>query len=135
MPGGIRRGAGRKPVVIDLVELEKLCSLQCTDEEIGAFFGVTTRTIELRRKQPKFAEVMARGHAKGRISIRRAQTKLLEAGNAALCIWLGKALLGQREVTPVELSGPNGNPLRISLEALDAVITRARERASTSSSR
>lgn len=67
MSGGHRRGAGRKPVQIDLVELEKLCALQCTDEEIAHFMGVVTRTIESRRKQPEFAEVMKRGRAKGRM--------------------------------------------------------------------
>jgi hypothetical protein len=38
MPGGKRIGAGRKAVKIDLGELEKLCSLQCTDEELAAWF-------------------------------------------------------------------------------------------------
>ena len=37
---------------IDLVELEKLSGMQSTDEEIAAWFGVTTRTIERRRKSP-----------------------------------------------------------------------------------
>ena len=44
---------------IDLGELEKLCSLQCTDEEIAAWFKVTTRTIERRRKVQAFRDVMA----------------------------------------------------------------------------
>jgi hypothetical protein len=39
MPGGVRPGAGRKPAQIDLVELAKLCALQCSDEEIAAWFG------------------------------------------------------------------------------------------------
>ena len=34
---------------IDLNELEKLSQLQCTDEEVAAWFGVSTRTIERRR--------------------------------------------------------------------------------------
>ena len=58
-------------VEIDLAELEKLSSLQCTDEEIAAWFGVSTRTIERRRLEPDFGEVMQRGKAKGRISVRR----------------------------------------------------------------
>src|SRR6266446_9872708 len=95
MPGGTRPGAGRKMVNIDLVELEKLCGLQCTDEEIAAWFGVATRTIERRRKNPKFAAVMDRGKAKGRISVRRMQMKLLEQGNATMGVWLGKNILGQ----------------------------------------
>jgi hypothetical protein len=122
MNGGSRPGAGRKPAKIDLTELEKLCSLQCTDEEIAAWFGVSTRTIENRRKQPKFAEVMSRGKAKGRISVRRAQMKLLESGNSVMGVWLGKQLLGQRDLTPIELSGPNGQNLQFSLEAIDALI-------------
>src|SRR6266851_1007653 len=135
MPGGTRPGAGRKMVNIDLVELEKLCSLQCTDEEIGAWFGVSTRTIESRRKQPQFSEVMNRGKAKGRISVRRAQMKLLESGNGTMGVWLGKQLLGQRDVTPIELSGPHGEPVQFSLQTLDAVINRARDRAKAPSGR
>lgn len=30
---------------IDLGELERLCAIQCTDEEIAAWFNVSTRTI------------------------------------------------------------------------------------------
>src|SRR5712692_1060014 len=80
---------------IDLSELEKLCGLQCTDEEIAAWFGVSTRTIERRRLEPEFADVMDRGRAKGRISVRRLQMKLLEQGNATMGVWLGKNILNQ----------------------------------------
>ena len=126
MQGGRRAGAGRKPVEIDLVELEKLCSLQCTHEEIAAWFNCSVRTIETYAKKPEFSEVMTRGRARGRISVRRAQMKLLEAGNATMGVWLGKQFLGQRDVTPVELSGANGGPLQITLEAVDAILTQAK---------
>jgi hypothetical protein len=133
MPGGKRAGAGRKPVTIDLAELEKLCSLQCTDEELAAWFGVSTRTIEKRRKQPKFEEVMARGRAKGRISVRRSQMKLLEAGKGTMAVWLGKQLLGQRDVTPIELNGPSGKPVQFSLEVIDEIVKNARKATASSS--
>ncbi|SRR6266436_2088912 len=94
---------------IDLVELEKLCVLQCTDEEISSWFGVTTRTIERRRKVQKFADVMERGKAKGRISIRRMQMKLLEEGNATMGVWLGKSVLGQTDSFYHELNGTQIN--------------------------
>ena len=97
-----RRGTTAK---IDLMELEKLSSLQCTDEEIAAWFGVATRTIERRRKVKKFADVMARGKAKGRISVRRMQMKLLEQGNATMGVWLGKQILGQRDEVAFEARG------------------------------
>jgi hypothetical protein len=135
MPGGKRLGAGRRAIKIDFVELEKLCSLQCTDEEIAAWFGVSTRTIESRRKQPQFAAVMNRGKAKGRISVRRAQMKLLESGNGTMGVWLGKQLLGQRDVTPIELTGPNGDPVQVALGTIDEILIRAKKRARASSNR
>ena len=128
MSGGRRPRAGRRPINIDLTELEKLCALQCTIEEIAAWFNISVRTLEGRRKQRPFAEIIDRGRARGRISVRRSQMKLAEQGNAAICIWLGKQLLGQRDVTPIELSGPTGQPLRISLEVIDAMLARAKEK-------
>src|ERR1700682_5195538 len=84
-------------VDIDLAELEKLCALQRTDEELAAWFKVTTRTIERRRLEPEFAAIMERGKAMGRISVRRLQMRLLENGNATMGVWLGKQLLGQTD--------------------------------------
>jgi hypothetical protein len=89
---------------IDLTELEKLSQLQCTDEEIAAWFNVSPRTIERRRLEPEFAEVMTRGKAKGRISVRRMQMKLLEEGNATMGVWLGKQILGQTDQISVDTS-------------------------------
>jgi hypothetical protein len=40
----------RPKVKIDLAELEKLCGMQCTDEEVAAFFGVSSK----RPKCPDF---------------------------------------------------------------------------------
>src|SRR3954462_7417794 len=90
---------------IDMAELEKLCAMQCTDEEIAAWFGVTRKTIMRRRKVAKFAELMERGKAKGRISVRRMQMKLLEQGNATMGVWLGKQILGQTDEVRHELNG------------------------------
>jgi hypothetical protein len=127
MRGGSRTGDGRKPVEIDLEQLEKLASLQCTDRELAAFFRCTTRTIEKRRKEPAFKEALERGKALGQISVRRAQMRLLESGNATMGIWLGKQLLGQRDVTPVELTGANGSAIKFSTEAVDAIIAEAKK--------
>jgi hypothetical protein len=97
-----RRGTTAK---IDVGELERLSAMQCTDEEIAAWFKVTTRTIERRRKNRAFADVMDRGKAKGRISVRRMQMKLLEQGNATMGVWLGKQILGQTDEIRHEISG------------------------------
>ena len=110
MSGGIRTGAGRKPKQIDLIELEKLSALQCSDEEIAAWFRVSVRTIQSRRKQPKFADVMRRGRAKGCVNVRRVQMRLLEEGNATIAVWLGKVLLGQKDT--MQITGANGGPIQ-----------------------
>jgi hypothetical protein len=115
MSGGTRSGAGRKAIHIDLVELEKLSSLQCSDEEIASWFGVPVRTIQNRRKQPKFTEAMCRGKARGCISVRRAQMRLLETGNATMAVWLGKNLLGQRD--SMQITGAGGGPIQTESKA------------------
>ena len=76
----------RPEAKIDPDELEKLCGMQCTDEEIAAFFGVSTRTIERRRKVSTFREIMDQGRAKGRVSVRRALFRLAANGNIAAAI-------------------------------------------------
>src|SRR5438874_4430297 len=100
-----KRGTTAK---IDLAELERLSAMQCTDEEVAAWFGVTTRTIERRRRNAKFVEVMNRGKAKGRISVRRMQMKLLEQGNATMGVWLGKNILGQVDEIRHDINGNMG---------------------------
>ncbi len=112
--GGKRAGAGRKAIRIDLVELEKLSAMQCTDEEIAAFFHVRVRTIERRRqKQPAFAAAMEQGRAKGRISVRRTLHAQAAQGSTAAAIFLAKNLLGYRDVRRNEHSGPDGSPIPI----------------------
>jgi hypothetical protein len=100
-------------VKIDLAELEKLCVLQCTDQEIAAFFGVSTRTIVRRRRVQKFNEIMENARAKGRVSVRRALFKLANAGNVAAAIFLSKNLLGYRDVVNTEHTGLAGGPIQL----------------------
>ncbi len=104
---------GGKPAAkIDLAQLEQLCAMQCTDVEVAAFFKVSTRTIERKRLQPAFREIMDRGQANGRTSLRRAQWKAAMAGDRTMLVWLGKQILGQKD--KVEHAGPNGGPIEIS---------------------
>jgi hypothetical protein len=98
---------------IDLTELEKLCGMQCTDEEIAAFFDVSTRTIERRRKVKRFSEVMDRAKVKGRVSVRRRLFRLAAAGNIAAAIFLAKNLLNYRDVVNTEHTGLAGGPIQI----------------------
>ena len=103
----------RPETKINMAELDKLCQMQCTDPEIAAFFGVSKKTIERRRKRQKFSDIMDHAKAKGRISVRRALFKLAAAGNVAAAIFLSKNLLGYRDVVNTEHTGAAGGPIEI----------------------
>ncbi len=92
-----KHAGGRPRAKIDLDELEKLAAMNATVEEIGAWFKVSQRTIELRCREKKFKEAISRGRATGRLSLRRMQMKLAQEGNPTMQIWLGKQILGQRD--------------------------------------
>jgi hypothetical protein len=102
----------RPKTKIDVAELEKLYGMQCTDEEVAAFFNISTRTIERRRQVKQFHEAMERAKAKGRISVRRALFRLAAAGNIAAAIFLAKNLLGYKDIVANEHSGPNGGAIQ-----------------------
>jgi hypothetical protein len=38
-------------------------------------------------------------------------------------VWLGKQMLGQRDIRPIEFSGPNGQSAKLSLEILDEILS------------
>jgi hypothetical protein len=94
---------------IDMGELEKLASMMATDEEIAGWFNVNVKTIERPRKDPAFVETIERGRAKGRISLRRSQFRLIEEGSAAMAIFLGKNYLQQSDQIRHDING--GGPL------------------------
>ena len=107
---------------LDMAELEKLAAMQCTDEEIAAWFGVTTRTIERRRKTRAFQEALERGKAKGRVSMRRMQLKLLEQGNATMGVWLGKQYLGQTDEVTHHMHGGNEASLSVIMPRISVTL-------------
>ena len=101
---------GRPKIKMSLEEVENLSRLNCTMEELAAYFGVDVRTVQLRaQREPKFREAIERGQAKGRLSIRRQQIRLMEQGNATMAVWLGKQLLGQRDRLEAEVTMKDGD--------------------------
>ena len=88
---------------IDKVQFEKLCALQCTEEEICGFLDVTDKTLERwcqKEYKAHFSEVFRQKRGVGKVSLRRSQWRLAEK-NANMAIWLGKQYLGQKD-TPQE---------------------------------
>ncbi len=93
------RKTGRPMAVIDQKDFERLCGLQCTEQEVCAFFGVTDKTLNRWCKityKLSFSEVFKVKRGIGKISLRRAQWQLAQK-SAAMAIFLGKNYLGQSD--------------------------------------
>lgn len=107
---------------IDQGQFEKLCALQCTEEEICGFLDVCTETLNSwckRTYKKSFSEVFKLKRGKGKISLRRNQFRLAET-NASMAIWLGKQYLDQRDQvnTNVVLDASKEDALSASLKEL-----------------
>lgn len=103
---------GRPNAKVDLKELEKICMLNCTDAELAAYFQVSVDTIDRLKKNPEFAEIMQRGKANGKLSLRRSQFRAaMEDRNPTMLIWLGKQYLEQDDKQKIEHTGKDGGAI------------------------
>lgn len=96
-------GAPRKE--IDWKEFDKLCALQCTEQEIADWFEMDTNTLELRIREVydlKFSELFRQKRGRGKIALRRMQMQTAEKGNPTMQIWLGKQYLGQTDKNEID---------------------------------
>ena len=90
---------GRPYKEINKREFEKLCALQCTQQEICDFFGIDHKTLTKwceRTYGLDYSQVYEEKKSGGKISLRRLQFRLAEK-SAAMAIFLGKNILGQRD--------------------------------------
>jgi hypothetical protein len=105
----VGRVRGRPVKLVDLVVVEKLARMQCTIEEVAAFFNVG-RTALVRKLG--FRDSYERGLDSGRQSLRRAMWKKAIAGNVPMQVWLSKQYLGFKEPrTEHTLAGGDGRPI------------------------
>lgn len=84
---------GRPKKEIDYNAVEKLASIQCTQEEIASFLDVSVRTLT---RDKEFCRLYKKGMDNGKMSLRRHQWKLAER-YPAMAIFLGKQYLGQTD--------------------------------------
>lgn len=82
----------RPKLKINENEVEKLASYGCKNTEIADFFNCSVDTITGR-----FSDILRKGRAELKRTIRKAQIDFALKGNATLLIWLGKNELGQRD--------------------------------------
>lgn len=106
---------------IDKTDFEGLLAIQCTLEEVTAFFdhkldGCSEDTIERwckREYGESFAEISKKKREIGKISLRRLQFKHAEK-NASMAIFLGKNYLGQKD-------NPGGDVDDVAKQVIEAV--------------
>jgi hypothetical protein len=90
----------RPRLTLNWVDIEKLCILQCTQEEIAWFAGCSLNTVERdckRQKKMTFGEFYKQKRGYGRATLRRHQWEAAQKGNVSMLIWLGKQYLGQTD--------------------------------------
>ena len=98
---------GRPKTQINIDQFEKLCGLQCTEEEVASFFNCSVDTIERFCKREyghTFAEVFKDKRGLGKISLRRHQWKLAEK-YPSMAIFLGKQYLDQTDKVETAITG------------------------------
>lgn len=112
-PTGNPRGRPKKE--IDELQFKKLCGLQCTLSEIAGFFDCSEDTIEnwcKKNYRAIFSDVYKTMSQNGKIALRRHQFALAEK-SATMAIWLGKQLLGQRDIDREEIPDRSAVNLKI----------------------
>ena len=95
---------GRPRKEISEVEFEKLCTLQCTEEEIAGWFNCSVDTIEnwcKRTYGETFSETYKKYSAGGKLTLRRNMLRLSEK-SAVMAIFLAKNWLGMTDNVEVK---------------------------------
>lgn len=97
---------GRPHKVIDKLQFEDLCNIYCTEEEILQVLRVSDKTLNewcKRTYNVSFSDVYRIYASSGaKVSLRRWQLEQAKT-NPQMAIWLGKQILGQRDVVEQEI--------------------------------
>ena len=83
---------GRPVKEIDEDLLYKLAQIHCTMKEMVDIIGVSEDTLKRR-----YAGIIDKGKAEGKMRLRRKQIEVAMSGNPAMLIFFGKCLLSQSE--------------------------------------
>ena len=111
---------GRPKKEISQQQFEAMCAIQCTQAEICDILDVTDKPLNNWCKEIYgcgFSEIYKKKSASGKMSLRRYQFELAKK-NAAMAIFLGKNLLGQRDSFPEETDKTDINNTILSIANL-----------------
>jgi hypothetical protein len=119
---------GRPPIIfsdVDWQNIEKLCSLMCTADEIAHFMSVSVDTLSRRIAEAygcTFADYHKKHSVNAIVSLRRAQWQNAMDGNATMQIWLGKQYLGQKNNMDVTVAPLPNRDIRQAWKELEDKI-------------
>lgn len=142
-PNTPQKKTGRPRKEIDLDMAYKLAVIHCTDEELASLLGISVDTLTRRKAEdPSFAELIEKGKAEGRASLRRMQYAAAQKGDRTMLVWLGKQLLGQRDYFRNEIANAPGETFKTEstnlkalseddLNALESILSKSSEATST----
>ena len=109
----------KKKIDYDLAE--RLARIHCTNEEIASCLGISkSYWYDLIKRDAKLSDTIEKARDEGRASLRRLQWQNATQGNVTMQIWLGKQILSQNDISRNEITGKNGDAIRIEEEAAAA---------------
>ncbi|MGP1667722.1 MAG: hypothetical protein ACTS5I_17855 [Rhodanobacter sp.] len=114
-----------KPEYAD--QVEGLCKLGATDEDIAEFFDVVPSTVNLwKQKHPEFSESIKKGKTLADIRMAEALYATGLAGDTtAQIFWLkNRQRKHWTDTRREELSGPDGKPIEVNNSAADEIARR-----------
>lgn len=97
---------GRRRLVLDLAEVQRLAAEGHTEEGIALALGVSVKTLERRRGDTDgFDAAIKRGRQQAHSTISNVLYQQAQAGNLTAIIWYEKTRRGFRDVTDVTSGG------------------------------
>jgi len=116
-----KKPANRPLFDVSWEQVDSMCGIQCTGEEISAVLGCDYDTLASackREKECSFSDYIAQKRSSGRMSLRRKQYSTAMEGNATMLVWLGKNWLSQSDKLDTTSSdGSMSPPTTINLVA------------------
>lgn len=119
-----RKKTGRPEYKIDFDQVDRMCAIHCTGEEIAGVLNINYDTLNEQIKRHfkmSFPEYFKKKSAPGKMSLRRAQFKTANDGNPTMLVWLGKQYLGQTDKAEYS-EEQSATPVKIEINVENARI-------------
>lgn len=94
------RAAGGPRKTVNWRQVDEMCKIQCTGEEMAAVLGIDYDTLGARCREEhgvKVSDYIEQKRRHGKASLRRRQWLAAKEGNTSMLIWLGKNWLNQTD--------------------------------------